>query len=422
MDEYREILTLRQKRKKKRYLHWPLIISIIVAAYLGWCAMRPLGAAEVSILPKIDLTSQTVVELPWPAGSQGAIGTTDIGLLSSSSTKERVLPTASMAKLITAVTVLKKHPLLPGQQGPTITLTQADVDIYNEYLAKDGSLVGVAAGEQITEYQALEAMLIPSGNNMADSLAIWAFGSLKDYQSAAQNEISLLGMMSTKIGTDASGYNPDTVSTPTDLLKLGSAVLEDPVLAGIVSKQSAVVPVAGTVQNTNKLLGQNSVVGIKTGHSNQAGACLLFAAKYNLGTTGNTLIVGVIQNAVSPNAAATGAASVLKAAEDNLSIKQLVEARQTVAILKLPWTDAIPLKTANDITMPTWTGIEPKRSVNVNDLGSAQLFTGNFKTIDSAHPAGTLSETIGNLTKTVNLVPDQTVTAPSLAWRFTHPI
>jgi D-alanyl-D-alanine carboxypeptidase (penicillin-binding protein 5/6) len=257
---------------------------------------------------------------------------------------------------------------------------------------------------------------------MADSLAIWAFGSLGDYQKAAQNEVLLLGMDSTKIGSDASGFDPGTKSTPTDLVKLGNAVISNPVLASIVSKQSAVVPVAGTVYNTNKLLGSNGVVGIKTGHSDEAGACLLFAANYNLGSTGKTTIVGVIQNALDRQTAAGGAASVLKTAEANLSVRQLTEAHQTIAVLKLPWTDAIPLKTDGEISMPVWNETSPKRSVQINDFGSARILTGDFKTIDADHPAGTLSESFGNLTKTVNLVPDQVITSPSLAWRLTHPI
>ncbi len=60
-------------------------------------------------------------------------------------------PIASVAKVMTAYAVLKQKPLSAGQQGPMITITAADVAIYNDYVAKDGSVAKVEQGEQISE-------------------------------------------------------------------------------------------------------------------------------------------------------------------------------------------------------------------------------------------------------------------------------
>jgi D-alanyl-D-alanine carboxypeptidase (penicillin-binding protein 5/6) len=51
-----------------------------------------------------------------------------------------------------------------------------------------------------------------------------------------------------------------------------------PVFAGIVATPSATIPVAGTVHNTNALLGRNGFVGIKTGSDDAAGGCFAFRA------------------------------------------------------------------------------------------------------------------------------------------------
>ena len=101
----------------------------------------------------------------------------------------------------------------PGQQGPTITLSASDVALYNAYVAQQGSVVPVAAGEQISQYQMLQAIMLPSANNMADSLAIWAFGSLDAYATYANNYVARLGLSATHIGSDASGFAPNTISS-----------------------------------------------------------------------------------------------------------------------------------------------------------------------------------------------------------------
>jgi hypothetical protein len=51
-----------------------------------------------------------------------------------------------------------------------------------------------------------------------------------------------------------------------------------PVFAGIVATPSATLPVAGTVHNTNTLLGYDGFVGVKTGSDDAAGGCFAFRA------------------------------------------------------------------------------------------------------------------------------------------------
>ena len=80
-------------------------------------------------------------------------------------------PIASVAKVMTAYLVLRDHPLRPGEDGPTITLTAADVADTDRRAGQHESVVPVAAGEQLTELQALQALLLPSANNIAAVLA-----------------------------------------------------------------------------------------------------------------------------------------------------------------------------------------------------------------------------------------------------------
>src|SRR5258708_40122528 len=86
-----------------------------------------------------------------------------------------------------------------------------------------------------------------------------------------------LGMGATHYA-DVSGFSPLSVSIPSDLIRLGQTAMLQPVLAQIVAQSQATLPVAGVVHNLDTLLGQEGGVGIKTGHTDQAGGCFVMAA------------------------------------------------------------------------------------------------------------------------------------------------
>src|SRR4029077_4893097 len=75
-----------------------------------------------------------------------------------------------------------------------------------------------------------------------------------------------------------SGFSPLSVSIPADLIKLGQTVMLQTVFAQIVAQSQAPLPVAGVVHNLDTLLGEGGVVGIKTGHTDEAGGCFVMAA------------------------------------------------------------------------------------------------------------------------------------------------
>lgn len=200
--------------------------------------------------------------------------------VAKSSENSFVQPTASTAKMIMALAVMEKKPFALGEAGETISITSELYSIYANYVAENGSVTAVEVGEEISEYDALSSALIASSNNMADSLAIWAFSSMEEYQNYATEMLKRLGATETTVGTDASGFSESTTSTAADLALIGEAVLRQPVLAEIVGKPTAIVPVAGLIENTNKLLGNEGIIGIKTGYIGDAsGYCLISGYK-----------------------------------------------------------------------------------------------------------------------------------------------
>jgi D-alanyl-D-alanine carboxypeptidase len=234
--------------------------------------------------------------------------------------------------------ILKKFPLRVGQTtAPLITIEPTDVALYQQYLAEDGSVVQVVSGEQISEYQALQAMLLPSANNIADSLAIWAYGSLEQYSKAANEYLPILGLKHTTIGSDASGFLPTTTSTASDLTILGLDALQNPVIAQIVAQKQATIPIAGVVYNVNQLLSRGDVVGIKTGNSDQAGGVYIFAVNDELVSNHNVVIVGTIEGTPNLEDSFTVAVQLISFAEANFNNDVVVNAHQAVGSYKVPW-------------------------------------------------------------------------------------
>jgi serine-type D-Ala-D-Ala carboxypeptidase (penicillin-binding protein 5/6) len=187
------------------------------------------------------------------------------------------VPIASVAKLMTAYVILQDHPLSGDGSGPDITVEPSEAAAYPSQARHGDSLVAVVAGEAISERQALEALLLPSADNVAWILARWDAGSQAAFTAKMNAVARRLGMTATRY-TDASGLDPSTTSTAADQVRLGMAAMHVPALAAIVGMPTAVVPVAGTIRNTNTLLGQDGIVGLKTGSTHAAGGCLLAAA------------------------------------------------------------------------------------------------------------------------------------------------
>src|SRR4051794_30372817 len=101
----------------------------------------------------------------WPAYGQAAYET-EPGKVHAGP-HQHAAPIASVAKVMAAYVVLRDHPLRAGEAGPSITITAADVADTDRRRDREESVVPVAAGERLSERQALLALLLPSANNIA---------------------------------------------------------------------------------------------------------------------------------------------------------------------------------------------------------------------------------------------------------------
>ena len=253
-----------------------LLVVAAIAAVLGYQLVAAVSSTAPSPSDVLRGELDNVPRTVWPADGQAAFVRTGQSPIQVGP-NQHAAAIASVAKVMTAYLVLRDHPLQLGEDGPTITLTDADVADTDRRLRQRESVVAIAAGEQLTERQALQALLLPSANNIAAVLARWDAGSVNRFVAQMNDTARSLGMNHTRY-TDPSGYDDATVSTAADQVRIVDRAMRLPVFASIVATPSATLPVTGTVHNTNTLLGQDGFVGVKTGSDEAAGGCFAFRA------------------------------------------------------------------------------------------------------------------------------------------------
>jgi serine-type D-Ala-D-Ala carboxypeptidase (penicillin-binding protein 5/6) len=231
-----------------------------------------------------DTHGAYVPAVRWPQQGQAALALGNGR--PAVSPHQQPVPIASLAKVMTAYLTLERYPLSGAQDGFTITVTEAQAQVE----ARDQSVVAVRPGEQLTERQLLEALLIPSGNNIAWMLAARVAGSQTRFIAEMNAEARALAMDHT-VYTDPSGFDPGTVSTAADQLLVFREAMRFPVFRQIVSMASVTLPVAGTLTNYNPLIAEGYAG--KTGSDSAAGGCLAFFTHVTVGGRGLTA-VGVV--------------------------------------------------------------------------------------------------------------------------------
>ena len=341
-----------------------LLFAGLMSAGVALQLHRALPAASLtaSVASSIRIPGAAAT-MPWPSAGSAELMVEGLGRLGGSGNGGPAKAIGSVAKVMTAYVVLSEHPLEADADGPEITVTAADVADYQGRIAGGQSLVAVRAGEKMTERDALEALMLPSANNVAHMLAQWVGGSQPGFIDRMNAAADTLGMTDSHY-TDPSGFLPSTVSTAADQVKLGRAVLKLEGFAELVAQTEATIPVVGKIKNYNDLLGKDGVFGIKTGSTTQAGGNLLFAAHLTVGGKQLT-VVGAVFNQ-------PGAHTPQQLAQVNRVVRKLLAAvRKTVKVYTLlaanpvgavrtAWGATSTVATAGPLRVVGWPGLPIK--------------------------------------------------------------
>lgn len=189
------------------------------------------------------------------------------------------VPTASLTKLMTAALILEENH--PDNQ----------VTVSGNAASTLGSTMNLRSGEVITVRDLLYGLLINSANDAAVALAEFNAGSESEFVAKMNDKAKRLGMESTNYA-NATGLDSSIGhSSARDLALLSSHLAKDPNVRAIVKLQSAEIAGHG-LENTNDILGELGIKGMKTGKTPAAGECLVTLAESPSGHEVITVILG----------------------------------------------------------------------------------------------------------------------------------
>ncbi len=324
------------------------VLSAVVAgsifAALGRASSPLHDPGSLASLPAPKLVSlvgsRLVVPGPaprfvWALQGEGAVGVRGIGLIAHSA-REKSVPIASLTKMMTAYVILHDHPLRLNEQGPRVTMTRADVVAWQVASQNDDSNVEVKAGEVLSEHQLLEALLIPSADNIADLLARWDAKSIPAFVAKMNATARRLGLRATHYA-DASGLNPNSRSNAADQVRLASDLMSNPVVRQIVAHPSLPFPVEGAIHNYNPALGVDGIIGVKSGFTGQAEGCLVTAAFRDVGGRSVLVVAATLGQLAGLYGAATIDGRLVNEAAGALRLVSVLRPSEAVASVRIPW-------------------------------------------------------------------------------------
>ena len=351
----------------RRVKIWTPLVLLLAVIFAVVQAVRPLPATTLTLTADDTFTFEGgTLDLPWPGQGQSAIEVEGVGSVGTDG-KQSSAPIASVAKIMTAYVILQDHPLKGNESGEKITVDQQAED---ESKNEDESTAAMTKGQEFTERQMLQMLMIPSGNNAARLLARWDSDNAT-FVGKMNAAAKKLGMTNTKY-TDPSGLEQTTVSTATDQLKLAKEVMQNDVFAGIVGMASATIPgLASTIYNNNDLLvKQVGVIGLKTGSSTPAGGNLVWAATKTVNGKTQTIYGAVLgQDAGtgkvwdSLQLALTNSQKLIDKIQQSLTSATLVKKGDVVGYVDDHLGGQTPVVATKNMTAVGWPGLKTKLAI-----------------------------------------------------------
>ncbi|MBS0328078.1 MAG: D-alanyl-D-alanine carboxypeptidase [Proteobacteria bacterium] len=234
------------------------------------------AAGPAGVAPPLLTPLPAIAGAPTPPGVDAAawtlVDTLSGTIIASSNADTRRAP-ASLTKLMTAYLVFQ------ALHAKSITLAQ-DVPVSENAWRTGGSRMFIEPRKPVTVDELLHGLIVQSGNDATVALAELVAGSTAVFVQRMNDEAAKLGLASTHYA-DVNGLpSPDHYSTANDIARLTVALIRDfpeyyPMFAIKEYRYNNI-----TQSNRNRLLWSDPYVdGVKTGHTEDAGYCLVASAK-----------------------------------------------------------------------------------------------------------------------------------------------
>ena len=266
--------------------------------------------------------------------------------LATQAASERFEP-ASLTKLMTAYLVFD------ALKNKKLTLTQT-VPVSERAWKAEGSRMFIAPGAPVTAEDMVRGLIIQSGNDAAIALAIAVAGNEGDFVTKMNREAKKLGMTDTQFLNPTGLTQQGHYSTAHDMAVLSLALIRDfPQYMKFYAEKSFTFNKI-TQENRNRLLFLDPTVdGLKTGHTDAAGWCLITTV-----SRAPRKLLTVVLGAPSEAARINESRKLIDWAFTAFEPKRLYEAKKPIQQLTV-WkstVDSIPVGFNDDVTAVTTTG------------------------------------------------------------------
>lgn len=388
-----------------------VLVAVVVAGVVQ--LTRPLPALSLTTSLVTPVAQPGQAHIAWPRARQAAVTVDGVDKVWNSGGEAKI-PTASVAKIMTAYIVLRDHPLAADADGPELTVSAEDAAEYRDDVRDGDSTAAVAAGETLTEREALEALLLPSADNIAKLLANWDAGSVGAFTAKMNKVARSLGMNHTDY-TDPSGLAASTVSTALDQLIVVRKAMAVPAFAKIVALPSARIPVAGVIRNYNRRTGTDGIIGVKTGSDSAAQGCWAFAVRRQVGGS-RRVVYGVVLGAPAPSSqlaqtAIEAGVRLADAMPKTVHTMTVLPPGTVVGHVTVPWrTTPVPVVTTRALRGLVADGTHVSLSTSVRAPDGASF--------DDGAGVGEVSAAGLSADPTTPVVTQGSSGRPSLMWRL----
>ncbi|PFG31484.1 D-alanyl-D-alanine carboxypeptidase family protein [Paramicrobacterium agarici] len=384
------------------------LVILAVGLYAPATLLAPLPNATMAERDVTESTDGTPPALPDAGAS--AIAESAEGPVIARAGESEPVPMAGIAKVVTALVVLDAHPMSADEEGETVPITSRDFLRYNDYRDAGARVVTVYTDDTWSQRAMLQAVLLGSSNNHADTLAAWAFGSVDAYVNEAAKWLAQHELTDTTV-VDATGLSPDDVSTASDLSRLAALAMANPVIPTVLEQDVSGIAEVRGVENTTSYMAERNVTGISRSFTTQAGICLLFAATVPVDDTTYTFY-GAMVRMPDWDSLDASMSALMDSAEKGVHTGPVLPEGTPVATFTTPWGATADGVIGSSAAVTRWVGASPVVHVTTN--GFALATEGDI--------VATASVSEGASTSDIPVKIDKTVHAPDVLWRLSHPI
>ncbi|WP_342631917.1 D-alanyl-D-alanine carboxypeptidase family protein [Marinobacter alkaliphilus] len=280
------------------------------------------------------------------------------------------LPPASLTKMMTAYIVERE--LDEGR----IAMTDM-VPISVKAWRTGGSRTFVREGTQVSVEDLLKGVIIQSGNDASVALAEFVAGSEDAFVDIMNQQARQLGMNNTNFENATGLPHPNQYSTAYDLALLAKAIIEDyPENYPLYAVKSFTYNNIRQPNRNSLLWRDESVDGLKTGHTEEAGYCLVASAKRD-----NTRLIAAVMGTSSAEVRAREVQKMLNYGFRYYETERLFRAGQELVDAKV-WggkSDQISVGLAEDVfvTIPRGARDKLESTVDLDSVIKAPIKVGD---------------------------------------------